>query len=68
MLGSLKEADDAVQEASRRLEFSPAGASRHLLALHDAGLVAAERHGHEIRYARTNLGAALLVGRLRRSA
>jgi hypothetical protein len=32
MLGSLKEADEAVQEASGRLEFSPVGASRHLLA------------------------------------
>jgi DNA-binding transcriptional ArsR family regulator len=46
------------------LELSPAGASRHLIALRDAGLVAAERHGHEIRYARTELGTALLAGRL----
>jgi DNA-binding transcriptional ArsR family regulator len=46
------------------LELSPAGASRHLIALRDAGLVAAERQGHEIRYARTALGTALLAGRL----
>jgi DNA-binding transcriptional ArsR family regulator len=44
------------------LELSPAGASRHLIALRDSGLVAAERHGHEIRYARTRLGTALLAG------
>lgn len=44
------------------IELSPAGASRHLLALRDAGLVAAARHGHEVRYARTALGSALLRG------
>src|SRR5205085_8835961 len=32
------------------LELSPAGASRHLLALRDAGLLTGERHGHEVRY------------------
>jgi DNA-binding transcriptional ArsR family regulator len=42
------------------IEVSPAGASRHLLALRDAGLIAGTRHGHEIRYARTALGSALL--------
>lgn len=45
------------------LELSPAGASRHLLALRDSGLVSATRHGHEVRYERTTLGAALLRGR-----
>jgi DNA-binding transcriptional ArsR family regulator len=45
------------------IELSPAGASRHLLALRDAGLVAATRSGHEVRYARTPLGSALLRGR-----
>jgi DNA-binding transcriptional ArsR family regulator len=40
--------------------LSPAGASRHLLALHDAGLLSAARHGHEVRYCRTELGSALL--------
>lgn len=42
------------------IEVSPAGASRHLLALRDAGLIAGARHGHEIRYARTALGSALV--------
>jgi DNA-binding transcriptional ArsR family regulator len=45
-----------------RLELSPAGASRHLIALRDAGLIAGGRRGHEVRYARTELGAALLRG------
>jgi DNA-binding transcriptional ArsR family regulator len=44
------------------IELSPAGASRHLLALRDAGLIAATRHGHEVRYRRTALGSALLKG------
>ncbi len=44
-------------------ELSPAGVSRHLLALRDAGLVSAARHGHEVRYRRTELGAALLRAR-----
>jgi DNA-binding transcriptional ArsR family regulator len=42
------------------LEMSPAGASRHLLALRDARLVSATRHGHEVRYARTPLGSDVL--------
>jgi DNA-binding transcriptional ArsR family regulator len=41
-------------------DLSPAGASRHLLALRDAGLAITARHGHEIRYRRTELGSALL--------
>jgi DNA-binding transcriptional ArsR family regulator len=49
------------------LELTPAGASRHLLALRDAGLAATERHGHEIRYSRTDLGASLLTGQITRS-
>jgi DNA-binding transcriptional ArsR family regulator len=44
------------------LELSRAGASRHLLALRDSGLVAAARHGHQVRYQRTALGSALLHG------
>jgi hypothetical protein len=32
-------------------------------ALRDAGLVSAARHGHEVRYRRTELGSALLHGR-----
>ena len=45
------------------IELSAAGASRHLLALRDAGLVAPARHGHEVRYRRTGLGSALLHSR-----
>jgi DNA-binding transcriptional ArsR family regulator len=45
------------------IELSPAGVSRHLLALRDAGLVSTARHGHEVRYGRTSLGSALLRGR-----
>jgi DNA-binding transcriptional ArsR family regulator len=43
-----------------RLDLSPSGASRHLTTLRDAGLLTATRHGHEIRYARTQLGTALV--------
>jgi DNA-binding transcriptional ArsR family regulator len=45
------------------LELSPAGTSRHLLALRDAGLVSTTRQGHEVRYEPTELGSALLHGR-----
>ena len=41
-------------------DLSPAGASRHLLALRDAGIVTTARHGHEVRYSRTELGCMLL--------
>jgi hypothetical protein len=41
-------------------DLSPAGASRHLLALRDEGLAAATRHGHEVRYRRTDIGSTLL--------
>jgi DNA-binding transcriptional ArsR family regulator len=50
------------------LELSPAGASRHLLALRDAGLACTARHGHEVRYRRTELGTALLHARPHRVA
>ena len=43
--------------------LSPAGVSRHLLALRDDGLVSTARHGHEVRYHRTELGSALLGAR-----
>ena len=39
---------------------STSGVSGHLLALRDAGLITATRHGHELRYARTRLGTALV--------
>ncbi len=40
--------------------LSPASVSAHLLTLRDAGLLATTRHGHEVRYHRTELGSALL--------
>jgi DNA-binding transcriptional ArsR family regulator len=43
--------------------LSPSGVSRHLLALRDAGLSCTARHGHEVRYRRTELGSALLHSR-----
>jgi DNA-binding transcriptional ArsR family regulator len=42
------------------LGLSPSGTSGHLIALRDAGLVFGTRHGHEVRYSRTALGARLL--------
>jgi DNA-binding transcriptional ArsR family regulator len=46
---------------ARRHALAPATVSAHLIVLRDAGLVAGERHRHEIRYRRTDLGTALLV-------
>ena len=40
--------------------LSAGGASRHLIALRDAGLVTGIRHGHEVRYERTRLGSELV--------
>jgi DNA-binding transcriptional ArsR family regulator len=48
-------------------ELSPAGISAHLHTLRDAGLLASTRHGHQIRYHRTDLGSALLHAHARRS-
>lgn len=42
-------------------ELSASGVSRHLIALRDAGLVSTTRHGHEVRYQRTQLGSALMA-------
>lgn len=42
------------------LTLSLSGASGHMIAMRDAGLVAGTRHGHEIRYARTPLGNELV--------
>jgi DNA-binding transcriptional ArsR family regulator len=43
--------------------LSPAGASRHLIALRDSGLVSTIRHGHEIHYRMSELGLTLLHAR-----
>jgi hypothetical protein len=42
------------------LRLSMAGVSAHVVTLRDAGLLSANRHGHEVRYHRTDLGSALL--------
>ena len=39
--------------------LSPSGTSKHLIAMRDAGLITGTRYGHEIRYARTQLGTDL---------
>jgi DNA-binding transcriptional ArsR family regulator len=48
-----------------QIGLSPGGVSRHLIALRDAGLVSGARHGHEVRYHRTEIGTALLHARRR---
>ena len=45
---------------AQRHGMSPSGVSRHVIALRDAGLITGARHGHEVRYARTRLGADLI--------
>jgi DNA-binding transcriptional ArsR family regulator len=52
----------STQVVAAQLGLSPAGASGHLLALRDAGLLTTTRHGHEVRYHRTALGTALATG------
>jgi DNA-binding transcriptional ArsR family regulator len=49
----------STQVVAAHLGLSPAGASGHLLALRDAGLLTTTRHGHEVRYRRTALGTSL---------
>jgi DNA-binding transcriptional ArsR family regulator len=50
----------ATTALAQRHGMSPSGVSRHVIALRDAGLVSGTRHGHEVRYARTRLGADLI--------
>jgi DNA-binding transcriptional ArsR family regulator len=61
VLGSLDEPVSTTTLAAR-LGRSASGVSGHLLALRAAGLVRSSRHGHELRYARTALGSAVLRG------
>jgi DNA-binding transcriptional ArsR family regulator len=49
----------STQVVAAQLGLSPAGASGHLIALLDAGLLTAARRGHEVRYRRTPLGTSL---------
>jgi DNA-binding transcriptional ArsR family regulator len=54
----------STQVVAAQLGLSPAGASGHLIALRDAGLLSTTRHGHEVLYFRTPLGTSLArVGR-----
>jgi len=59
ILASL-DAPASTTSLAARLAISPSGTSRHLLALRDAGLLGATRHGHELRYSRTRLGTEVL--------
>ena len=54
------DAPRSTTELARRLDISPAGASHHLVALRDAGLVTARRDGRAVLYARTPTADALL--------
>ena len=56
ILASL-DAPTSTTDLAARLGLSPAGVSRHLVVLRDAGLLTATRHGHEVRYGRTRLAA-----------
>ncbi len=51
-------------ELAGRLSLAPATVSAHLKALRVAGLLGARRSGHRVLYHRTDLGDALLTGRL----
>jgi DNA-binding transcriptional ArsR family regulator len=55
------EAPRSTTELARRLSLSPAGASHHLTALRDAGLVTSRRDGRSILYVRTATADALLA-------
>jgi DNA-binding transcriptional ArsR family regulator len=56
------DAPASTTQLAARLELSPGGISQHLGALRDAGLVAAQRHGRSVLYARTELADRLLEG------
>jgi len=57
--------DEPVSTAAlaAQIGLSPGGVSRHLIALRNAGLASTARHGHEVRYRRTDIGTALLQAR-----
>jgi hypothetical protein len=63
VLGALDEPASTTALAAR-FHRSTGGVSGHLSVLHAAGLVSTARLGHEVRYARTELGDALVRGRL----
>ena len=47
-------------ELAQRLSLSPGGASHHLIALRDAGLVTGRRDGRSVLYVRTALADAFM--------
>ena len=49
----------STQVVAAQLGLSPAGASGHLMALRDAGLLTTTRRGHVVLYSRTALGTSL---------
>ncbi|MFD8019923.1 DUF5937 family protein [Streptomyces lavendulae] len=51
----------STSELAARTGLSPAGVSRYLTAMRDAGLVSAHRAGRSVLYARTAVGASLLT-------
>jgi DNA-binding transcriptional ArsR family regulator len=56
------EAPRSTTELARRIELTPGGASQHLAALRDAGLVTGRREGREVLYVRTPVADALVTG------
>jgi DNA-binding transcriptional ArsR family regulator len=59
MLASL-DAPASTTQLAARLRISPGGVSQHLMALREAGLVAGQRQGRSVLYARTALGDRML--------
>jgi DNA-binding transcriptional ArsR family regulator len=56
------DAPRSTTELARRLSISAAGASHHLAALRDAGLISGRREGRAVLYVRTATGDALVRG------
>jgi DNA-binding transcriptional ArsR family regulator len=56
------DAPRSTTELARRLSISAAGASHHLAALRDAGLISRRRDGRTVLYVRTATGDALVRG------
>src|SRR3954447_25311735 len=56
------DAPRSTTDVARLLQLTPGGASQHLGALRDAGLVAGRREGRAVLYVRTPLADRLVVG------
>ena len=72
LLQELRAGERTVGELVRRLDLKQANASKQLGELHDAGLVARERDGNEVRYRIADAMVfdlcELVCGKLRRDA